>query len=330
MTDSVQHNAEIWSSRLEKELSTLTSSESNLPDFIKVKDHEMDADAGLCKVHFIVQLDTTTATTSDADDAVVEDIVVLIDASLQKQADGTTVDSTVPAYPFSIPKVKLVSGASRFPSPASTITNDSFVALDCDWTPSLHLTDAVLNIGLKIKESIMQSEPFHPSNDQTSQQAAADDIISKGARRFGSFFSSTKSTKNLPSNKSKKSKKNQPIKKSKATASNINIGDEINLLEAPWVDCQGLYSCKAIRRPTFVEDAIALAQAQEKPDQVSLCLYCDTAVNARRDEPTFLSDPLFKKTSGNRNNGRHATLLHSVSQECVRRVLLDDYRDQHY
>ena len=31
------------------------------------------------------------------------------------------------------------------------------------------------------------------------------------------------------------------------------------MLEAPWVDCQGVYSCKAIRRPKFVEEAIKLA-----------------------------------------------------------------------
>ena len=31
------------------------------------------------------------------------------------------------------------------------------------------------------------------------------------------------------------------------------------MLEAPWVECQGVYSCKAIRRPAFVEEAIAVA-----------------------------------------------------------------------
>lgn len=55
-------------------------------------------------------------------------------------------------------------------------------------------------------------------------------------------------------------KKSRP----KATSKEIRIGDEINMLEAPWVDCQGVYSCKAIRRPKFAEEAIALAAAKNK------------------------------------------------------------------
>lgn len=44
----------------------------------------------------------------------------------------------------------------------------------------------------------------------------------------------------------------------KATTGEVRIGDEINMLEAPWVDCQGVYSCKAIRRSAFVEEAMSL------------------------------------------------------------------------
>ena len=38
------------------------------------------------------------------------------------------------------------------------------------------------------------------------------------------------------------------------------------MLEAPWVDCQGVYSCKAIRRPVFVDEAMAVAAQMMKKD----------------------------------------------------------------
>jgi hypothetical protein len=38
-----------------------------------------------------------------------------------------------------------------------------------------------------------------------------------------------------------------------------DIGDEIDLSDEPWSQCIGMYSCKAIKRPAFVEEAIAVA-----------------------------------------------------------------------
>ena len=34
------------------------------------------------------------------------------------------------------------------------------------------------------------------------------------------------------------------------------IGDKIYLLDSPWKDCEGMYPCKAIRRPDFAESAL--------------------------------------------------------------------------
>ena len=45
------------------------------------------------------------------------------------------------------------------------------------------------------------------------------------------------------------------------------IGDEIDLSEDPWNQCIGMYSCKAIRRPEFVELAMEEAAAKKKKPQ---------------------------------------------------------------
>jgi len=47
-----------------------------------------------------------------------------------------------------------------------------------------------------------------------------------------------------------------------------DIGDEIDLSEEPWSQCIGMYTCKAIKRPAFVEDAIAIA-SKKKENEVS-------------------------------------------------------------
>ena len=43
-----------------------------------------------------------------------------------------------------------------------------------------------------------------------------------------------------------------------------DIGDEINLSDEPWNQCIGMYSCKAIKRPAFIDDAIAEASKPVK------------------------------------------------------------------
>lgn len=261
---SSEKNAEIWSTRLQKELLALTTDNATdketevagvLPPFIKVKNHEMDIGAGICKVSFVIDVPAESEEASD--------IVVIIDGSMATKADGT-LDSTAAAYPFAKPVAWLEKGAERFPE-GSTIENGAPLDIDCDWTPSLHLTDAVLNIGLQVKESVLQGEPFHPAEVEMEQSDPVEEMV-KGAKRLGAFLG--KSAKQFVD------KPKQPRRRKKeakmATAADINIGDQIDLLEAPWVDCEGLYSCKAIRRPVFVEDAMFLAQSnKEETKEVS-------------------------------------------------------------
>jgi hypothetical protein len=311
---AVQRNTEIWSTRLQRELLALTTDNAPadtkeeiqgvLPPFITVKEHELNIESGTCAVSFLVNLPVSktaataakkdetekTATEEEGGEASKEEetttlvgepapIIVALYVSLGKKSDGT-VDELAVAYPFLQPVAILTSGSARFPE-GSTIEDGDPIDIEMDWTPSLHLTDAILNIGLKIKESILQDEPFHPSADKETQDPV-EEIVNQ-ARRFGgsinrglrSFASkavpppleegaSPKKEKKGFRLIRKKKKEEKKKEKPKANSGEIRIGDEINMLEAPWVDCQGVYSCKAIRRPPFVDDAMAVAaQSQE-------------------------------------------------------------------
>eukprot|EP00542_Grammatophora_oceanica_P020326 CAMPEP_0194033826 /NCGR_PEP_ID=MMETSP0009_2-20130614/6347_1 /TAXON_ID=210454 /ORGANISM="Grammatophora oceanica, Strain CCMP 410" /LENGTH=619 /DNA_ID=CAMNT_0038674553 /DNA_START=97 /DNA_END=1956 /DNA_ORIENTATION=- len=320
MSSAADRNAEIWSTRLQKELLALTTATKEsplLPPFINLEKHELDIGQGTCKVSFVIDVpnpkettptaaaEPTTPSTSEGGEtpqspsategasaassdaapaataAEAPRIVVALNVSLARKPSDGSLDATAPAYPFIPPSSTLASGATLFPS-GSTIKNGDPIAIDCDWTPSLHLTDAILNVGLQVKESILQGEPLHAAlgnNTGDSIEDTVDDLV-KGAKNFGNFLGSsargmasslselgasaaaTKPKKPMTMPKVPKftMPKRQPKQpRAKATAKEININDEINLLESPWVDCRGLYSCKAIRRPGFIEDAMTIA-----------------------------------------------------------------------
>lgn len=298
MSEQSERNAEIWSTRVQRELLALTTdnapeqdkkdTQGVLPAFMTVKDHQLDIGAGTCVVSFIVEItgkrkkpasspkaadtgegaataEQEAGNQSNDDEKAI--VTVTLDASLAKKPDGT-LDTMAPAYPFIPPRVLVAEGASCFPE-GSTIQDGDPVAIDCDWTPSLHLSDAVLNIGLKIKESILQQEPFHrapdvdkdPLEDMISRASAIGDKLGKSLRGFG--FKGGDGKQKMKKKKSVKKKQEKPP----TPAGEVRIGDEINLLEPPWVESQGIYSCKAVRRPEFVEAAIQHA-ALESGEQV--------------------------------------------------------------
>ena len=111
-------------------------------------------------------------------------------------------------------------------------------------------------------------EPFHPA-PPSAKNDPVHEMVDR-AKRLGTTFS--KGIRGLAStpekadgDKQKKGlrigrrQKKSDVKSPKANPDEVRIGDEINMLEAPWVDCQGVYSCKAIRRPAFVDEAMELA-----------------------------------------------------------------------
>ena len=269
-----QHNAEIWSSRVQRELLALTTDDADfettdevrsmIPPFVRVLKHVLELETGTCVVDFEIQIATQTDQSGESSSRNV--VVVQIDASLPRLPDGS-INSSTACYPFTAPIVRLASGQECFPQ-GSTIQNGNAISIDLDWTPSLHLTDAIMNISLKVKESILQGEGFHPAPEPV-QGDGNDDELTRGARRIASSITkgATSLTKAFSPQARRTRKPKQNNKKRSEgpkTPDTIKIGDEINVLEDPWVAAHGFYSCKAIRRPPFVTEAIEKAQVHEE------------------------------------------------------------------
>lgn len=264
-----QTTGDIWSTRVQRELLAITTdngddaattdARSMLPEYCTVKAHTLDIAKGTCVV--IVQVDLAGASS----------VVFEVNASLPMGADGS-IDATQAAYPNAPPVPRLTAGSAVFPA-GSTIQVGHRIPMDLDWTPSLRLTDVILHIGLKIKESVLQGEPFFSEKEPDLLSEAVDEVaqdLAKGARFFASkigekatsFSKALSSTS--PSFRSRGLAR-QATPTSQASISKVKIGDEINLLEEPWVDAHGVYSCKAIRRPQFVKAMLADVEHKKEP-----------------------------------------------------------------
>jgi hypothetical protein len=238
---------EIWSTRIQRELLALTTDDaeasertrSMLPPFCNVTEHQLDIAKATCNVQVKVTVQEW-------------DILIRLDASLHKKPDGSIDDSSA-CYPFSPPVVSLYAGQEAFPT-GSSIQNGDILGTDIDWTPSLHLADAIMNVALKVKESILQKEPFHPTK------------ASPGRKRGGLASSLSKAYSKVRPKPNPKATKSRSKVKQPASPENVRIGEEINLLEEPWAEARGVYACKALRRPDFITDAIEAAEHKVQED----------------------------------------------------------------
>ncbi|KAL7471018.1 hypothetical protein ACHAXS_011303 [Conticribra weissflogii] len=293
-------------------------------------------------------------------------VILVLDASLYWKPESSGAQSTPTCYPFQKPLAIVKSGCHLFKG-GSTIKDGDEVDIDLDWTPSIHLSDAVTNVALKIRECVKRGEPLHPSKkddddegeellSETLKREARESIMetkkamgamfssltakgsslaSKGqsmkgfltttlgegmaslaesesvakqkgvaedteneakeekkalpAPKMSSFASKSQSMKGFlsstlgetlsalsePTNNAKQSK---PVVQAESLSSNTeekrevkkglpNIGDVIDLSEEPWNVCVGMYSCKAIKRPAFVEAEIAEAARRQKKEK---------------------------------------------------------------
>uniref|UniRef100_A0A7S0UKK4 Uncharacterized protein n=1 Tax=Pseudo-nitzschia delicatissima TaxID=44447 RepID=A0A7S0UKK4_9STRA len=252
-TNSEERNTEIWSTRIQRELLALTTDNATekdkkemtdvLPAFCSVKEHKLDIERGNCTVTCVLDLPSDTKTYP---------ITITFDLSLKKKADGS-IDTSAVSYPFQKPTAIVSGGSGRFPE-GSTAADGDCIDIEMDWTPSLHLSDAVLNVALNIKECLSQGEPLYAAE------------IPQEAKRGGLGATVGATIRNLTDKKKGAGRwgRKKRAARPKATAKEVRIGDEINMLEAPWVDCQGVYSCKAIRRPKFAEEAIQAAESKVK------------------------------------------------------------------
>ena len=247
----------------------------------------------------------TEATAPDSADASNQDpphVIIMLDASTGTSPDGGPA-ATPSSYPFQPPTAMIISGANLFPQPGSKINDGDYLDIDLDWTPSLHLNDAILNVALKVRESIRRGEPFYSKvDDQDGANTTSANLeaeVLKAKEKVTSFFSSGLTTlkQNASSmaavasevvaphnvaaaagggvtaaaaaagvgNKEGTAKAEEKKKAKRAVGSDVvAIGDEIDLSQSPWNVCAGMYSCKAIRRPGFVELAMSQAEAEAK------------------------------------------------------------------
>lgn len=134
---SPDRHAEIWATRVQRELLALTTddaeassvSKAALPPFITIQEHSLDIATATCTVNFQVQITTK--------DAVTQTVIGQLDVSLPKNADGSFRQTPV-CYPFCEPEAKLLQGEEFF-ADGSTIQNGDLIPIDIEWTPSLHL-----------------------------------------------------------------------------------------------------------------------------------------------------------------------------------------------
>lgn len=265
-----------------------------------------------------VSTDATKSATED--DKAAPHVVLVLDASMYWKPGSPAAQSSNPqCYPFLKPLAIIKSGADLF-SGGSTISDGDAVDIDLDWTPSIHLSDAVTNVALKIRECVNRGEPLHPSEKDDGDDEGLSGSIMREAREakealvetkkaMGAMFASGISS--LSAKGSTFAAKGQSARTSMSkTFMNLgeslsqfaeaglgdeaipeegggekiseekpktpvkdvpDIGDEIDLSEEPWNHCIGMYSCKAIKRPAFVNAAIAdHANNKQKEKEVSV------------------------------------------------------------
>lgn len=227
------------------------------------------------------------------DDAFKVQVLITLDASLKRNIVDFHPSTS---YPFQPPICIINSGAEYLPKDHHSIQNGEEVQLDCDWTPSLHLNDAALNVAVKVRESIKRGEPileYTPKvvNSLTSPltNSLLDEVsqdFNKASHAISGFFADLKTkashvadeldqavigstTNDIVSTeertkkgfkfRSKGTKQRKEEEPMKITEENVQMGDSIDLAEAPWNHALGMYPCKAIRRPNFMSTAMKVA-----------------------------------------------------------------------
>lgn len=108
------------------------------------------------------------------------------------------------------------------------------------------------------------------SSGLSSLSAKGSTLASKGQSMKGLFSSALGD--NLSPFSGQKDGDNDEVQQEEETEAPASqkeipdIGDEIDLSEEPFNQCIGMYSCKALKRPAFVEASIAEAASKQKKD----------------------------------------------------------------
>jgi len=316
---------------------------------------------------------TKTATENEKADP---HVVLVLDASLYWKSDPSDPQSTNPqCYPFLKPLATIKSGANLF-SGASTIRNGDEVDIDLDWTPSIHLSDAVTNVALKIRECVNRGEPLHPSAKEYDADGLSGSILREAReakeslletkKAMGAMLTSgiatmsakgstfaakgqsartsvSKTFLNLGESLSQFAEAGvdgmqqemkgedavveggggeKEVKKEKAKKvvnSFPDIGDEIDLSDEPWNQCIGMYSCKAIKKPAFVNALIENSsknQKKEKEEKVSyFSRLAMSAKSAMEESFLMITDQCIIEFKSNKLNIGSGTVSFAIKIE---------------
>jgi len=208
--------------------------------FVTVGDHHLDIERGDCKITFCVDLrevlapaPTVAKTPEDkavgdkseeaerrdneqskeaqnlaagkaaaAEASASPSVAVTFDLSLPRSPNNQVVASSPDTYPFQAPEAFITSGAAFFPE-GGNISDGDRVEIDLDWTPSLHLNDAVQYISLRIRESIRKDERFNKLVVEEEEdnwrdiagriEADVGDAVNWASNAMGSVFTAVKS-----------------------------------------------------------------------------------------------------------------------------------------
>mmetsp|Transcript_13886 Transcript_13886/g.33635 ORF Transcript_13886/g.33635 Transcript_13886/m.33635 type:complete len:771 (-) Transcript_13886:40-2352(-) len=318
--------------------------------------------------------DTLTEDTPQKDE-IDHHVVLVLDASLYWRPDSSSPQSTSPpCYPFRKPLAIVKSGSHLFWG-GSTIRDGDEVDIDLDWTPSIHMSDAVTNVALKIRECIKRGEPLHATQrDDYDEDDGISGSILREAREakeslletkkavgaiFSSGFSSLSAkgssiaakgqsarssmSKNFQymgeslsnfaeagaigkvgkyDEKEASGEERAPKEKTKKEVKAIpDIGDEIDLSDSPWNRCIGMYSCKAIKRPAFVEAIIAEASKNQKQEkEVSsagsmFSRFAQSAKSVMEESFVMITEKCIVEFKSNRLNIGSGTVSFSIKIE---------------
>ena len=210
-------------------------------------------------------------------------VTILLDVSLLQPSTESQ-----SCYPFSKPNVLLFSDAAPFQKLNIPLQTGQPIWIDCDWTPSLHLNDAAIHVALKLRESLKRGEACFKSAPPAVESKEEEEESGNLATKANTFFTNLRSRASAMAEELDKAmeetkpKLRKPLRRKGrggqrgqeveeeveepkiVTPSNIEIGDEIDLSQEPWCQAVGMYPCKAIRRPEFIEEAIAEATAKEE------------------------------------------------------------------
>jgi len=271
----------------QKKVSKANADIALLPPFIKFNNHILEIEQGICKVSFDIDVcpkkkeeeekkkeedededgkdDTTTTTVASTEDGEVGTVVtdmptivsITLDVSLERNSEGEPI-ANPNTYPFQKPKAILTNGEELFP-PNSDICNGDYLEVDCDWTPSLHLSDAALNVSLKIRECIRKGFPFRKSEiagelDDGEDDEDRDTILSRIMGNISSVAAAASAQ--LQQQNTESEGLSSPRQQQQQHLGIIHIGDEVNLNEEPFSLCAGMFTVKPIRRPDFMEAEI--------------------------------------------------------------------------